>query len=63
MAGILKSAGVLAVLVLAGLGCLFVLDVLPREMFQELFTKSLAVIAILGAAGLVVALLIRKPGA
>jgi hypothetical protein len=62
MAGILKSAGVLAVFVLAGLGCLFVLDVVPREMFQELFTKSLAVIAILGAAGLVVALLVRKPG-
>jgi hypothetical protein len=63
MAGFLKSMAVLAVIVLALLGCLFVLDVIPREAFQELFTKSFAILVILGGAGLVVALLIRKPGA
>ena len=61
MAGILRSAGVVAIFLLAGLGCLFVLDLIPRETFQELFTKTIAVVAILGAAGLLIVLLLRQP--
>ena len=63
MAGILKGTAVLAVIALALLGCLFVLDVIPRELFHELMNKTLGVIVILGAASLVVALLIRSPSA
>jgi len=59
--GFIKVMAVLAVLLLAGLGCLYVLDIIPRDMLQELSMKSLAVAAILGAAGLVVALLVKEP--
>jgi hypothetical protein len=62
MAGILKAAGVLAIVMLAALGCLFVLDIIPRELFQEMLAKTIAVVAILGAAALLVALLLRQPG-
>ncbi len=61
MSGILRSAGVIAILLLAGLGCLFVLDVIPREMFKELLAKSIAVIAIFAAAGLLIGLLLKRP--
>lgn len=62
MAGLLRSMAVLAVLLLAGLGCLFVLDVIPRETLQELSVKGIAIVGILGAAALAVALLVKRPG-
>ena len=54
MAGILRSAGVVAIFLLAGLEN-------RDETFQELFTKTIAVVAILGAAGLLIVLLLRQP--
>jgi hypothetical protein len=62
MTGLLKAFGVLAVLLLAGLGILFVLDLIPRETLQTLSTKGVLVIGILAAAGLVLGLLLRKDG-
>lgn len=60
---ILKGAAVLAVMLLAGLGCLFVLDVIPRETLNDLTVKTLFVCGIIAAAGLAVGLLIKKPSA
>lgn len=60
---ILKGAAVLAVLLLAGLSCLFVLDLIPRSTLDDLTVKTLYVCGILAAAGLAVSLLVRKPGA
>jgi len=60
--GFLKLVAVLGVFSLAGVACLFVFDVIPRETLQEVSTRIVAASAIVAAAGLVVALLIRKPG-
>ncbi len=57
---VLRAAGILAVLLLAGLGMLFVLDLIPREMLKELATKSVVMVGILAAAGLTIALLLKK---
>lgn len=56
---VLRAAAVLAVMLLAGLGILFVLDLIPRETLTELSIKFVAVIGILAAAGLVMGLLIK----
>lgn len=58
---ILRAFSVLAVLLLAGLGILFVLDLVPREMIKELSIRGVLVIGILAAAGLVTGLLLNKP--
>ena len=59
--GILKASSVLVVFLLAGLGILFVLDLIPREMLQQLSIKGGLVIGILAAAGFVIGLLLNKP--
>lgn len=56
----LKAFGVLAVLLLAGLGILFVLDLISRELLQTLAVKTVLVAGILVASGLVIGLLLRK---
>lgn len=58
---ILKASAVLAVLLLAGMGCLFVLDIIPKDTLAEASSKILAVVGILAAAGLVLGLLLKKP--
>lgn len=60
---ILRATAVLAVILLAGLAGLFVLDVIPRETLNALAVKTVYLIAIIAAAGLAVGLLVRKPGA
>lgn len=61
--GFVKLVGVLGVMLLAAIACLFVFDVIPRDTLQEFSAKVVAAGAIVAAAGLVVGLLIRKPGA
>ena len=58
----LKFLAVLAVLVLAGLGCLFVLDLIPRETLETLSVKTAVVLGILGAASFVIGLLMKRSG-
>ncbi|MCI0749430.1 MAG: hypothetical protein L0Y32_02630 [Nevskiales bacterium] len=57
---VLRVAGVLAALLFAGLGILFVLDLIPREDLIELGTRGGLAIVILAATGLGIALLVRK---
>jgi len=54
LGGTLRSIGVLAVLALAGLAALVVLDVIPREQLAEWGTKIglLAAIAVAAAGGI-----------
>jgi hypothetical protein len=59
LAGVLKFIGILAVLLLAGLGMLFVLDIIPREMLGDAAVKSLVVLGIVAAASVAVGLLAR----
>lgn len=61
-AGVLKLVAVLAVLLLAGLALLLVLDLLPREQFTELSIKALLSAGIIGAASLVIGLLSKGSG-
>lgn len=58
--GMLRLTAVLAVLLLAGLGLLLVLDLIPREQFADISVKGLLAIGIIGAAGLVVGLLVNS---
>ena len=60
MAATLKAFSVLAVLLLAGLGILFVLDLIPRELMQTLVVKTVLVVGILAASAFVIGLLIGK---
>ncbi len=60
MSTVLKVAGILATLLLAGLGIAFVLGLIPRELLIEQSLMALAVIAILAAAGLIVGLLLKS---
>ncbi len=60
MASVLKAAGILATLLLAGLGIAFVLGLISRELLVEQSLMALAVIAILAAAGLIVGLLLKS---
>jgi hypothetical protein len=59
LSGTLKLIGILAVLLLAALGVLFVLDIIPREMLGDAAVKSLAVLGIIATASVVVGLLAR----
>jgi hypothetical protein len=59
----LKAAAVLAVILLAGLGSLFVLDLIPRETLQDLTVKTVSLVGILAAASLTIGLLLKKPKA
>ena len=58
--GMLRGLGVLAALILAGIGMLFVLDLIPREMLQEVSIKALMVLGILAAVGIVIGALLGK---
>jgi hypothetical protein len=57
LAGTMKLIGILAVLLLAALATLFVLDVLPREMLREATVKSVLVLGIVALASVVIGLL------
>jgi putative effector of murein hydrolase LrgA (UPF0299 family) len=59
LTGTLKLIAVVAVLGLALLAGLLVLDVIPRESFKEFSTKLLSVMAIVGLASAAIALLLR----
>ena len=59
VAGVLKFIGILAVLLLAALGVLFVLDIIPREMLGDAAVQSLVVLGIVAAASVAVGLLAR----
>lgn len=60
MNGVLRLMAVLAVLLLAGLGLLLVLDLIPREQLASLSGKGLMIIGIVAAASLAVGLLIKN---
>jgi hypothetical protein len=59
VAGVLKFIGILAVLLLAALGVLFVLDVFPREMLADAAVKSVVILGIVAAASLAIGMLMR----
>jgi hypothetical protein len=59
LAGVLKFIGILGVLLLAALGTLFVLDVIPREMLADAAVKSVVVLGIVAMASLAIGLLMR----
>ncbi|MGH8504988.1 MAG: hypothetical protein ACRETM_03385 [Stenotrophobium sp.] len=56
----MKLIAMLAVVLLAGLGILMVLDIVPRELFQPLVLRGLMVVVIVFAASLVVGLLMKS---
>jgi hypothetical protein len=62
MSGLLRAAAALAVLVLALIGILAVLDVIPAELLREWGTKIGLVILILVAAAVAIAALARGRG-
>jgi hypothetical protein len=57
--GVLKFIGILAVLLLATLGALFVLDVFPREMLSDAAVKSVVILGIAAVASVAIGLLVR----
>ncbi len=57
--GALRATAALAVIVVALIGVLAVLEVIPREALQEWFTKIGLVIVIVVAAAIALALLAR----
>jgi hypothetical protein len=59
LAGILKFIGILAVLLLAALAILLVLDVVPREMAREAVVKTALVLAIVALSSVVIGLIAR----
>jgi len=59
----LRVVAVLAVILLAGLGALFVLDIIPRDTMQDLTVKTLYLLGILAAASLTIGLLLKNPKA
>lgn len=62
MPGVLKAIAAFAIVVVAAIGVLAVLEVIPREMMQEWFTKGLMLVGILGGAAVALALLGRSGG-
>jgi len=58
----LKLAGMVAVLLLALIAILLILDVIPREAVKEVTVKTVLVIGIVTAASLVIGLLVRSRG-
>jgi hypothetical protein len=59
MAGLLKSVGILAVVLLAMVGVLFVLDIFRREMLGDVAVKSFVILGIVGVASVAIGLLAR----
>lgn len=55
MLGTLKVAAMISVFLLALIGVLFVLDLIPHEYLKEVVVKLMAILAILTAAALGVA--------
>jgi hypothetical protein len=62
MAGLLKSVGILAVVLLAMVGVLFVLDIFRREMLGDVAVKSFVILGIVGVASVAIGLLARGRG-
>lgn len=60
--GAMRAIGALAVIVVALIGVLTVLDVIPREALQEWFTKAGLVLVIVVAAAIALALIARAGG-
>jgi hypothetical protein len=60
--GAMRAIGALAVIVVALIGVLAVLEIIPREALQEWFTKLGLVVVIVVAAGVAVALIARTGG-
>jgi hypothetical protein len=60
LTGTLKLLGIVALVLLAGLAILLVLDVIPREAFEDLAVKIALVTGIVGAATCAIGLLIRS---
>jgi hypothetical protein len=60
LAGVLKLTAVIAILLLALLGMLVVLDVIPRDSLGELATKILLVACIFGLASVALGFLMRS---
>lgn len=60
MSGALKLVAVLAVILLAGLGVLTVLNIVPRALFQSLALQGLVIAVIILGASLVVGLLMKS---
>lgn len=60
LTGTLKLIGIVALVLLAGLAILLVLDVIPREAFEDLAVKIAPVTGIVGAATCAIGLLIRS---
>jgi len=58
--GVLRAVAVLAVMVLAGIGILAVLGIIPQEALQEWATKIGLIAAIIAAAAVVLGLLARS---
>lgn len=58
--GAMRAIGALAVIVVALIGVLTVLDVIPREALQEWFTKAGLVLVIVVAAAIALALIARS---
>lgn len=60
MGGLLRASAALAVVVLALIGVLVVLDVIPSEVLKEWATKIGLVVLILVAAAVAIAALVRS---
>ena len=58
--GAMRAIGALAVIVVALIGVLTVLEVIPREALQEWFTKAGLVLVIVVAAAIALALIARS---
>ena len=58
---LVRILGALTILMLALLGILFVLDVVPLDAFRELSAKIALIAAIVAAATFVIALILRSP--
>ena len=60
--GAMRAIGALAIVVVALIGVLTVLEVIPREALQEWFTKAGLVLVIVIAAAIALGLLARAGG-
>jgi hypothetical protein len=60
--GAMRAIGALTVVAVAIIGVLAVLEILPRELLQEWFTKAGLVIAIVVGAAIALAMIARGGG-
>lgn len=60
--GAMRAIGAFAIIVVALIGVLAVLEVIPREALQEWFTKAGLVLVIVVAAAIALALIARSGG-